>query len=383
MFDSIISQIEIEIEMLKQKKDNLSQIVNLSSSVMEDIKQVIGILNEYPNEKNTFISKILDLLGINPGDNVSSYEPPKQEEIEVEYPKHELHKPFVYGSSICVWFANLKSKNGTNSLKTWEKELKQSFSQLSFLVHKGDDSEFDGKYLMIVDGADESVSDYVMRLDFSSRPGEYPEIVDETPVIEQESIEIEETPEVNEEIETETIQPPKSTKTLTKLDVNKRVATYVTHEVYEMYIGFDRDGGFADQSNRQLWKNYIESTYQNVFNVENVDNWEDSNLNGYLLKVTTRDITKFTILTAFNYEETPVINSYKTNSEPEEELVAIDASSDDDFMKSIEDGLRELEMLDDSIQLDDEIELGVPETKPETPQYEPLDFDPDADFEVI
>lgn len=356
MFTNLITEIENQIAMLNQKKNDLLPACQLSESVLDDIRRVLVIVEPYAEEKQQFIDSILQIVNVDSQMLVNYRSQPETQEnknnIDSEFPIHQTHKMFDYQGKHYVYFQNGKSKNGSNSVKTWETHIKNSYPHCKVSSVKLDNPVSDGRFLLVLENCSDDVIAYLRSVDFSVRPenqidvSEYSstaidDVVDSVeeaivepveksfiyiteevvePIAEQPTVEdneevaepidyFPEVDEVEEEIYTEYCEPVEDDNVLQlqRLESNSRVAKNPL-KTTELYIGFDKKHGFASESNLELWDNYLDKEHSSII-TEPLDNWNGSGVEGnYLLKVVSTNITKLMELVKYDYTATPMVS---------------------------------------------------------------------------
>lgn len=376
MFSNVITMLNNEISQLESKLEDIEKISPVAEKVADDIKSVLVVIEPYPEEKQLFIDSILKIIQVDSNQLVnysSEFTQPvtksevRNEEQSLTIPElnqitDHLHE---FGGKHYIYFDNLKSRNGTNSLKLWQRELNGISSTLSISDTKLDS----GKYMMIIDNADDAMIEHMKSIDFTLTPEANANVIESvTEVIPNETVvEVEKTIEQvietsdNEDVipldmgnsdETKIVNDPdnessdsrndseqsviavednqdidmwlyggeKEEEVITNLDLsnypmlsrlerNQRVGTTFTDNGTELYIGFDVASGFGSISNADLWSKFIKNEYPLTI-VEIIDNWESSGIDcACLVRVVNTTVEQTIELTRYDFTLTPILAS--------------------------------------------------------------------------
>jgi hypothetical protein len=177
MFSNVINMLNNEISQLESKLEDIEKISPVAEKVADDIKSVLIVIEPYPEEKQLFIDSILKIINVDANHlvNYRSESTPVAIQSEVKKEEQSLNIPTFWkitdhlltdGYQHFIYFDNLKSRNGTNSLNLWKRELTGISSALSISDTKLDS----GRYMMIIDNADDAMIEYMKSIDFTLTP---------------------------------------------------------------------------------------------------------------------------------------------------------------------------------------------------------------------
>jgi hypothetical protein len=340
MFSNVIDMLNNQINKLELKLKDIETISPVAEKVAEDIKSILVLIEPYPEEKALFIESILQVVNYRVGDVTEAITPPNNnvEGLQSTIPElnqitEHLHE---FGGKHYIYFDNLKSRNGSNSLKSWQRELSGMSSALSIT-----DIKVDGRYLMIIDNADISIVEYMKSIDFTLTPEANTKLLIESvsEVIPNETNTDTILPEVNQDntpldmgdddefevannidnesgdngndssksvIEVVENIEIESNPILQRLTNNQYVGKEFVGGNTILYIGFELASGFGHISNADLWSSFIIREYPGTI-TDTIENWESSSIEGkYLLRVETNTINDVLELTKYDFLQTPI-----------------------------------------------------------------------------
>jgi hypothetical protein len=428
MFSNVINMLNNEISQLESNLEDIEKISPVAEKVADDIKSVLVVIEPYSEEKQLFIDSILKIINVDANHlvNYRSESTPVAIQSEVKKEEQSLNIPTFWkitdhlltdGYQHFIYFDNLKSRNGTNSLNLWKRELTGISSALSISDTKLDS----GRYMMIIDNADDAMIEYMKSIDFTLTPeanskviesvtevvkyenhpeqgyyqsettvvaietGDNEDIIpldmgndDESKIVddsdnesgdnrndsEQSVIEVEkDIRNVIEESVTEHLEDVianldlSSYPILSRLERNQRVGTTFTDNGTELYIGFDVRKGFANSSNAELWSIFIKNEYP-LAAVEVIDNWESSGIAGEcLVKVVNSTVDQTIELTRYDFTLTPILANM---------------------------GLKRSEVkLGENVEIVEETAVTIEPEATLEQKLESISFDPDEEFQVL